>query len=132
MSFKVLFHTFLIIFLANQCQGQPNVIVEQTDDARLYMVSFRRANHTVWISCAGVFITETHVLTAATCLENHNIVPPLLMSSGQTTVYTESLYGTSHSVYKIHVHPGFNTSRLMQYNIAVVEVTGSNHHKKQF
>ena len=115
----------MIFLLNNECLGQSNTTVRDTDDARLYMSHFTRTvvaiDSRVHISCAGVFITDRHILTAATCVQ-HQV--GLSVWSGVVTVRLNGT-GTPNSISRITIHPDFNPTRPLINNIAIIEESGS-------
>ena len=74
MYSRALFTVLLTILLSGACLTQQGVVVDPSDDARFYMAFILHFNSTgsdfprVYIACAGVFIKENYVLTAASCV----------------------------------------------------------------
>lgn len=70
--------------------------------------------------CAGVLISLSHVLTAASCVVN-TTTSELMVVVG--TLERNSLNnGNLHNVKRVNIHPGY-INKSFKDNIAVVEVT---------
>lgn len=101
--------------------GQQWFNVPTNDPSRLYMAQIRGQNSTAtWIRCAGVFIRDNHVLTAATCVQG--VTPAnLLIFSGSTDVFLNSS-ATLHRGVTVMIHPDFAVNQPLLNNLAVIEV----------
>jgi secreted trypsin-like serine protease len=130
MFFHKIIAVLLVIHSTYVAFAQQSVVVNERDDAQLYMASIMHLNSTdslvrPYIGCAGVFIKENHVLTAASCVHEfikEPMTPNLRFSSGSTIANLVGGPGTPHSARQIHVHPRFNPQNPLEHNIAVVEV----------
>lgn len=116
----VLFATFIGCTI-----GQQGFNVPSNDPSRLYMAQIRIQNATAtWIRCAGVFIRQNHVLTAATCVQG--VTPAnLLIFSGSADVFLNSS-ATEHRGVTVTTHPDFTPSQPLLNNLAVIEVDTVN------
>lgn len=119
MIFK--FFILIVVISSKHCFGQ--VALEDDDEARLYMATFTKRNTSnVWISCTGTFIKENYVLTAATCVIDDIDDPRNLhIRSGPTNVWLVQPE-TVHTATDVIIHPKFNDTRPLEYNIAVVKL----------
>lgn len=119
MNFKILLLAFVILFVNKSSFGLDGVILEEDNDARLYMAAFLQMNGShIWISCTGTFIKENFVVTAATCIDSVE-VDRLHVRSGQTKVW---LAGSGASILDVTIHPKFKPENPFEHNIAVVKI----------
>jgi secreted trypsin-like serine protease len=119
--------TISVIFLIfnGHCFAQENIELDNNDNSRFYMANIMHSNLTIeriWIACAGVFISENYILTAASCVKDEiEGVSHVGVSSGENRVWLSGS-GTPHFIREVHLHPKFNASRPLENNIAVFKV----------
>lgn len=113
-----------MLMFSSPCE-QQSVELDNSDEARLYMAYVVTNNGTsTWIECTGTFITQSHVLTSASCVYDRSL-SQLIVWSGTVVVLLPGS-GNSHFIMQRSIHPDFNLQRPMDHNIAVLGLIDPN------
>jgi secreted trypsin-like serine protease len=130
MFIRTVLTVLLVIHFNEVTLGQQSIVVEETDDARMYMAYILHFNGTnspstrVYIACSGVFIKENFILTAAACFHGFKktaLNPSFSVGSNVTTVLLRGS-GIFHFSREIHIHPKYDPQDPLVNSIAIVEV----------